>query len=108
MKRYLIIVLIIFLFTVPVEAQCAMCRAVLESEQGNNTAQGINNGIIYLMAIPKGDHASDKLTLEEIESAKKIANEIRHKTNLGLGQSVNIFYLIYYFSAFSKKKEFVF
>lgn len=34
------------------EAQCAMCRAILESEQGQATAKGINDGIIYLMAIP--------------------------------------------------------
>lgn len=33
-------------------AQCAMCRAVLESEEGKTTAEGINNGIVYLMAIP--------------------------------------------------------
>ena len=33
-------------------AQCSMCRAVLESEEGQQTAKGINNGIIYLMAIP--------------------------------------------------------
>lgn len=29
-----------------------MCRAVLESEEGQETAKGINDGIIYLMAIP--------------------------------------------------------
>lgn len=29
-----------------------MCRAVLESEEGQKTAEGINNGIIYLMLIP--------------------------------------------------------
>ncbi|MGW9685290.1 hypothetical protein [Flagellimonas sp. 2504JD1-5] len=34
------------------EAQCAMCRAVVESEVGGDTAEGINNGIVYLMAIP--------------------------------------------------------
>ncbi|MCB0463000.1 MAG: hypothetical protein KDC81_09895 [Flavobacteriaceae bacterium] len=34
------------------EAQCAMCRAVLESEEGQSTAKGINNGIVYLMVIP--------------------------------------------------------
>jgi hypothetical protein len=33
-------------------AQCSMCRAVLESEEGQNTAKGINDGIVYLMAIP--------------------------------------------------------
>jgi len=29
-----------------------MCRAVLESEADGKTAEGINNGILYLMAIP--------------------------------------------------------
>lgn len=33
-------------------AQCSMCRAVLESEEGQQTAKGINDGILYLMAIP--------------------------------------------------------
>ena len=32
--------------------QCAMCRAVLESNGDNAVAEGINNGIVYLMAIP--------------------------------------------------------
>jgi len=35
-----------------VGAQCAMCRAVVESETSGKTAEGINNGIVYLMAIP--------------------------------------------------------
>lgn len=29
-----------------------MCRAVLESEGNTSAAEGINNGIVYLMAIP--------------------------------------------------------
>jgi hypothetical protein len=29
-----------------------MCRAVLQSEESQETAKGINNGILYLMAIP--------------------------------------------------------
>ncbi|HPF10330.1 MAG TPA: hypothetical protein PKW08_02285 [Flavobacteriaceae bacterium] len=33
-------------------AQCAMCRAVLESEDGEGTAAAINNGIVYLMIFP--------------------------------------------------------
>ena len=33
-------------------AQCAMCRAVLESEGKKDVAEGINDGIVYLMAIP--------------------------------------------------------
>lgn len=48
------IILLILLLLLPqfTEAQCAMCRAVLESEESGNAAKGINNGIIYLMAIP--------------------------------------------------------
>ncbi|RRQ50759.1 hypothetical protein DZC72_01920 [Maribacter algicola] len=42
----------ILLFPSATEAQCAMCRAVLESEASGTTAEGINNGIVYLMAIP--------------------------------------------------------
>lgn len=34
------------------EAQCAMCRAVLESEADLSQAKGVNNGIVYLMMIP--------------------------------------------------------
>lgn len=33
-------------------AQCAMCRAVLESEEGGTKAEAINNGIVYLMIFP--------------------------------------------------------
>jgi hypothetical protein len=29
-----------------------MCRAVLESEGNKDVAEGINDGIVYLMAIP--------------------------------------------------------
>ena len=50
---YKIISLVFFLcLYVQVNAQCAMCRAVLESEEGQNTAQGVNDGIVYLMAFP--------------------------------------------------------
>jgi hypothetical protein len=53
MSKKLFIILLLFVFAVtPVEAQCAMCRAVLESEEGGNAAEGINNGIIYLMIFP--------------------------------------------------------
>ena len=33
-------------------SQCAMCRAVLESEEGQTAAEGVNDGIMYLMAVP--------------------------------------------------------
>lgn len=34
------------------EAQCAMCRAVLESDSDPSQAKGVNNGIVYLMSVP--------------------------------------------------------
>jgi len=51
-KTILLTLALFFLGSEDVEAQCAMCRAVLESEEGQQTAKGINNGIVYLMAIP--------------------------------------------------------
>ena len=33
-------------------SQCAMCRAVLESQEDQSVSAGLNDGIIYLMAIP--------------------------------------------------------
>ena len=53
MKRTYFIVIILLLFSaLPAEAQCAMCRAVLESEESGAAAKGINNGIVYLMIFP--------------------------------------------------------
>ncbi|MDV7139985.1 hypothetical protein R3X28_13925 [Maribacter sp. TH_r10] len=51
-KFIFIIVLAFLLLPQGIEAQCAMCRAVLESEGNTSSAEGINNGIVYLMAIP--------------------------------------------------------
>lgn len=33
-------------------AQCAMCRASLESNGDSSQAEAVNDGIVYLMAIP--------------------------------------------------------
>ncbi|WP_373516626.1 hypothetical protein [Pricia sp.] len=54
MKKTVLVVIGIpfFLFPEVTEAQCAMCRAVLESDGNVSTAEGINNGIVYLMAMP--------------------------------------------------------
>jgi hypothetical protein len=52
MKRKILFFIFYFLFFLQTNAQCAMCRAVLESEEGQSTARGINNGIVYLMAVP--------------------------------------------------------
>ena len=50
-KIYILLILI-FLTSIPAEAQCAMCRAVLESDESGQAAKGINNGIMYLMIFP--------------------------------------------------------
>lgn len=53
MKTKTLIIIIILIFAaLPVEAQCAMCRAVLESEEDGALAAGVNNGIVYLMLFP--------------------------------------------------------
>lgn len=41
-----------FIFMLDLQAQCSMCRAVLENEQDKSAAEGINNGILFLMAFP--------------------------------------------------------
>ncbi|WP_299249725.1 hypothetical protein [uncultured Lacinutrix sp.] len=52
MKTKVLLVLFSLFFFIRTNAQCAMCRAVLENEEGQGVAKGINDGIIYLMAIP--------------------------------------------------------
>ncbi len=43
---------IIFLFSIQMaNAQCAMCKAVVESGRPEE-AEGLNSGILYLMIIP--------------------------------------------------------
>ena len=51
MKKHIVC---IYVVCIPetLNAQCSMCRAVLESEKGMSTAKGINDGILYLMSIP--------------------------------------------------------
>ena len=54
MKRKLAIIVFFALLMLPeiADAQCAMCRAVVESEGDAETAGALNDGIVYLMAIP--------------------------------------------------------
>jgi len=55
MPRLLTWVLVLFILVgvlMRASAQCAMCRAVLESEASGQAAKGINNGIVYLMIFP--------------------------------------------------------
>jgi len=52
MKKRILLILFLLLLSIPAEAQCAMCRAVLENEESGAAAKGINNGIVYLMTMP--------------------------------------------------------
>lgn len=39
-------------FSLSANAQCAMCRAALETEGNAVKSQAVNDGIVYLMVIP--------------------------------------------------------
>lgn len=47
------LVVIILLFSTHfAKAQCAMCKAVVESGGDTSQAEGLNSGILYLMVFP--------------------------------------------------------
>jgi hypothetical protein len=52
--RFITFVYILFsiFFSLSSQAQCAMCRASLESEGNTMKAEAVNDGIVYLMVIP--------------------------------------------------------
>jgi hypothetical protein len=52
--RIFILTTIVMLSTLAMHAQCSMCRAVAESgnKNGQNVGGGLNNGILYLLAVP--------------------------------------------------------
>tara|TARA_B100000315_G_C14467355_1_gene536601 strand:- start:382 stop:609 length:228 start_codon:yes stop_codon:yes gene_type:complete len=49
----LLFILLLFI-NIDTNAQCAMCKAVVETnlEAGGSIGAGLNNGILYLMAMP--------------------------------------------------------
>ncbi len=51
MNRVLFIAFFLFIAAVDGQAQCSMCRAVVENN-ADNLGQGLNNGILYLMGFP--------------------------------------------------------
>lgn len=59
MKKYITLLYLIFTLNfispIVVNAQCAMCKATLESNANNDKSKigaGLNTGILYLMTIP--------------------------------------------------------
>jgi len=51
-KKTFFLLMFCCFITIKSTGQCAMCRAVLESEESGVKAEAINDGIVYLMAIP--------------------------------------------------------
>lgn len=51
-KTSFFFLLLSLFFSINTNAQCAMCRAVLETEEGGVKAEAVNDGIIYLMIFP--------------------------------------------------------
>ena len=57
MKKVLFLILVFILVSISIEvdAQCSMCKAVLESNMQSGeqaVGKGINDGIIYIMFLP--------------------------------------------------------
>jgi hypothetical protein len=52
LTKKVLFAIVFFLITFISNAQCAMCRAALESEEGGQKAKAVNDGIVYLMAFP--------------------------------------------------------
>jgi hypothetical protein len=50
----IVAIFVLFIVGQSAFAQCAMCKAVVESnlQSGETIAQNINSGILYLMAVP--------------------------------------------------------
>lgn len=53
-NRFALTLALGLLFSLAVIAQCPMCRMAAESnlEAGGSAGKGLNNGILYLLAIP--------------------------------------------------------
>tara|TARA_B100000614_G_scaffold242799_1_gene245438 strand:+ start:546 stop:782 length:237 start_codon:yes stop_codon:yes gene_type:complete len=54
-NKYFVITVLLFTLTIiDVNAQCAMCKSVVESnmENGDTIGSGLNDGILYLMVMP--------------------------------------------------------
>ena len=54
MKKYIIVLIVFLLINFDLMAQCSMCKAVVEAniESGSTHGLGLNQGILYLMAMP--------------------------------------------------------
>ena len=52
MKKWITLSLLLYAGLPSAWAQCAMCRASLESEGNKTKVEAVNDGIVLLMAVP--------------------------------------------------------
>ena len=54
MNKVSLIFLLLIFYAIKLNAQCAMCKAAVEAnlKDGGNAGAGLNQGILYLMAMP--------------------------------------------------------
>ncbi|MFD2892560.1 hypothetical protein ACFS5J_11115 [Flavobacterium chuncheonense] len=76
LKTKAFLAVVFFLSTFFSQAQCAMCRAALESEEGGVKAEAINDGIVYLMVIPYILVGAAGYAIYRIKYAKKETLEV--------------------------------
>jgi len=50
--KNVVLTVLLFVTTLSANAQCAMCRAALESSDGGIKPEAVNDGIMYLMVFP--------------------------------------------------------
>ncbi len=50
--KNVVYILIVFFTAMSANAQCAMCRAALESSDSGIKPEAVNDGIVYLMIFP--------------------------------------------------------
>ena len=54
MNKISLLFLLLIFFVIKLNAQCAMCKAAVETnlKDGGSAGAGLNQGILYLMAMP--------------------------------------------------------
>tara|TARA_B100001758_G_C18321642_1_gene563502 strand:- start:58 stop:288 length:231 start_codon:yes stop_codon:yes gene_type:complete len=54
MNKNFLLFLLFVVATIKLNAQCAMCKAAVEAnlKSGGSAGEGLNQGILYLMAMP--------------------------------------------------------
>lgn len=51
-KKLFVLLLLLLVLAFDASAQCSMCKAVAETGNGTGKAGGLNDAILYLMAVP--------------------------------------------------------